>query len=324
MIIPRKTTSTFLLFQKQITLFLTVGIVTSVLLFVLFGVLHVELKSQPVTAAGMGSSTVSAQNINSTSLSQTTHTEQMHLDNQINVKPALPNSGDSITITVSGTWFNSCFPSYQSHQVTDNLIRIDAESPQTDGIFCHDTLTPWRFSVPISSLMAGDYRVDVYVTAFDGFLVSQDTTFFTVRQASISVLIPKEGGQISHHYPRHNTTLIVPAGSLSMPATFTISYQMPPTATGRLLVIDHFFDLMSSQTVFTLPLTLTVRYSDTALGLIVAGTENLYQLQSGQWVTDNITVTTRLSDGISAQITRLSSYGILGETKSVLLPIFAK
>lgn len=78
---------------------------------------------------------------------------------------------------------------------------------------------------------------------------------------------------------------------------------------------------MAMQTTFTLPFTLTMRYSDTVRGAVIPGTTNLYRWQEGQWVTDGITVTATLTDGVTAQITQLALYALLGQTNRFYLPI---
>jgi hypothetical protein len=151
-----------------------------------------------------------------------------------------------------------------------------------------------------------------------------DSTSFIVTHVPISTVISADGGELIYHYMGHTTSLAVPPGALSAPSVFTISYHIPPTTTGQLRGMDHFFDLDSTQTVFTTPLTLTISYSESVRGPIVPGTENLYRWQDSQWVTDSITLASRCSDGLSAQITHLSLFGVLGESKRVYLPLVLK
>lgn len=139
-----------------------------------------------------------------------------------------------------------------------------------------------------------------------------------------SAVIPTDGGSLSHHYPGHTTTLEVPAGAISAPSTFTISYRLPPTTTGQLQGMDHFFTLDGEQTAFTTPFTLTASYSESVRGPIVPGTEAIYSWQGSQWVTDDITLNNRWPTGLSVQINHLSLFGVLGETNRVYLPVVLK
>jgi hypothetical protein len=81
---------------------------------------------------------------------------------QMSIAPGSPTENDMIQVTVSGEWSNSCAPLYQSYQVVDDLIRVDAVV--TGGPICLDVITPWGFSVDIGPLPGGFYRVDLYST----------------------------------------------------------------------------------------------------------------------------------------------------------------
>ncbi len=141
------------------------------------------------------------------------------------------------------------------------------------------------------------------------------------ERSSVSASISSEGGSLTHTYAGHRTTLDVPPNALSAPSEFTISYHTPPAMSGKLIGMDHFFDLDASQNTFNLPLTLTITYSDTVRGPIIAGTEQLYGWQEGQWVTDGITLTHRLPNQLTIQVNHLSLFGVLGETNSLYLPL---
>lgn len=241
---------------------------------------------------------------------------------QIDIFPPAPSSSEMVTITSSGTWCDSCIPVYQSHHVIGNMIEIYAEAGYP-GHACYMVLTPWEFSVEVGPLLPGAYTVRVYVPGWYGWPDLIDSTSFVVAPSPVSALISTDGGELVHHYPGHTTTLTVPPGALSAPSQFTIS-DHAPASTGELQGMNHFFDLTGTQTIFTIPLTLTVSYSENLRGPIISGTENLYRWQNSQWVTDSINLTARWSNGLSAQITHLSLFGILGETLRTYLPIVLK
>src|SRR5262245_17237801 len=66
-------------------------------------------------------------------------------DSQLDIAPYLPSSADTIEITASGEWSNSCVPKYQSHTLDGNVIRIDAEAFWPGA--CAEVLTSWSFAV---------------------------------------------------------------------------------------------------------------------------------------------------------------------------------
>jgi hypothetical protein len=142
----------------------------------------------------------------------------------------------------------------------------------------------------------------------------------TMPEPASAAILP-EGGTLTYEYPNHATTLEVPPGALSAPTVFTISYHLPPTATGELRGMDHYFQLESEQTSFDPPLTLTVSYSEEVRGPIIPGTESLYRWQDSMWVTEGITLADRWAAGFSAQVDHLSLFGVLGNTNRMYLPL---
>ncbi len=250
--------------------------------------------------------------------------KQVYNNNQIDIYPPVPTTSDIVRITSSGTWCNSCVPIYQSHQVTSDVIKIyggpDFSLPPP---VCAWVLTPWTFSAEVAPLPVGIYAVEVYASGWYCPSVF-DSTSFIVTPAPTSTVMSIDGGILTHHYPGHTTSLAVPPGALSTASVFTISYRIPPATTGQLRGMDHFFELTGTRTTFTVPLTLTVNYSESVRGPIIPGTENLFRWQGNRWVTDNITLTHRRLDGLSTQITQLSLFGVLGESNRVYLPVILK
>jgi hypothetical protein len=242
---------------------------------------------------------------------------------QIDIYPPGPTVGDVIQITPSGEWMTSCVPVYQAHHVTGSVIEIYAEvNPSCHP--CLQVLTPWEFTVKVGPLPAGTYTVELHLSICSRSPRLHDRKSFTVTHVPVSTVISADGGELIYHYVGHTTSLAVPPGALSAPSVFTISYHIPPTTTGQLRGMDHFFDLDGTQTVFAMPLTLTISYSESVRGPIVPGTENLYRWQDSRWVTDSITLASRCSDGLSAQVTHLSLFGVLGESKRAYVPIVLK
>ncbi len=83
---------------------------------------------------------------------------------QINVVPNLPTQDDHVQVIASGEWYDTCIPFYQSHQIDDHLIRVDAIVDYPPGTGCADMITPWEFMVDIGELTAGSYEVNLYIT----------------------------------------------------------------------------------------------------------------------------------------------------------------
>jgi hypothetical protein len=79
-------------------------------------------------------------------------------------KRRLPTQDEYIQVIASGDWYDTCMPFYQSHQIDNNLIRVDAivDYPPTTG--CGDMITPWEFTVDVGKLPSGFYEVNLYIT----------------------------------------------------------------------------------------------------------------------------------------------------------------
>jgi hypothetical protein len=82
---------------------------------------------------------------------------------QISITPPAPTTDDVIHITASGVWGDSCVPRYQSHQISSNVIKIDAVTPRPPGTGCLEVITPWRFAIEVGPLAAATYTVEVHM-----------------------------------------------------------------------------------------------------------------------------------------------------------------
>lgn len=83
---------------------------------------------------------------------------------RIDVVPSLPTQDEYVQVIASGDWYDTCIPFYQSHQIDNNLIRVDAIVDYPAGTGCGDMITPWEFMVDIGKLPAGFYEVNLYIT----------------------------------------------------------------------------------------------------------------------------------------------------------------
>jgi formylglycine-generating enzyme required for sulfatase activity len=128
--------------------------------------------------------------------------------------------------------------------------------------------------------------------------------------------IGPEGGLLWITHPHHLTAIRIPSGSLSSEVTLTVAYTQP-LPTGNFQGMDHFFVVDGSQ--FNDPLKLLLGFRNYVS--IISGTHELYRLESGTWVTDNITMTERTPRHIVAWIDQSGTYGILGRTNRIYLPL---
>jgi len=83
---------------------------------------------------------------------------------QVNVVPSLPTQDDDIQVIASGDWYDTCIPFYQSHQVDNHVIRVDAVVDYPPDTGCGDMITPWKFTVDLGRLSTGFYEVNLYIT----------------------------------------------------------------------------------------------------------------------------------------------------------------
>ena len=83
---------------------------------------------------------------------------------RIDVAPSLPTQDECLQVIASGDWYDTCIPFYQSHQIDNNLIRVDAIVDYPAGTGCADMITPWEFTVDIGKLAPGSYEVNLYIT----------------------------------------------------------------------------------------------------------------------------------------------------------------
>jgi len=72
---------------------------------------------------------------------------------------------DPIILHVGGLWSDSCVPTYHSHAINGNIIRVDALWDSWDT-FCLPVLTGWGFQIDLGTLPADTYQTELYVTHF--------------------------------------------------------------------------------------------------------------------------------------------------------------
>lgn len=85
-------------------------------------------------------------------------------DLQLEVAPNLPTPEDTISVTATGAWSDSCTPGYHSHELVGDVIRLDATVDYPPGTACSTVITPWSLVAHVGTLPAGNYQVDLYIT----------------------------------------------------------------------------------------------------------------------------------------------------------------
>lgn len=131
--------------------------------------------------------------------------------------------------------------------------------------------------------------------------------------------IGPEGGLLWVSRPNHLTALHVASGTLTSETEFTVTYAQPQSS-GELYGMDHF--LTVSGTPFPQPAALLLGFKSHE-GLIPE-TIDLYRLENNTWVTTNITVTERSAGHLLAWIKQPGTYGILGQSNRLYLPLLMR
>lgn len=132
--------------------------------------------------------------------------------------------------------------------------------------------------------------------------------------------IGPEGGGLWISYPGHLDLLSVPPGAIDSTTVFTISYDNRSNAQNDLQGIDQFFYLTASQSEpLTSPVQLILGFTER--GGVISNTIDLYHLDAGAWMTNSITITERSNGYLVAWIERTGTYGVMGRTNRLYLPL---
>jgi len=150
---------------------------------------------------------------------------------QINIAPVLPTPDDTIQITPSGDWCDMCIPSYQSHQVMGNVIRVDAILDYPPGIACPQVITPWVFTVDVGNLHSGSYRVDVYITNIFHTTTLCGTKSFAVGTPALVLMKQAKPDPVQAGEQLTYTIRVTNTGNVTLTATITdiLPNQVTPT-----------------------------------------------------------------------------------------------
>lgn len=195
------------------------------------------------------------------------------------------------------------------------------------GTYTHST-TWFRFD-----------EADIYETHLIGFRCARTSTAAPPTPTPTPTPIPTptpyaaaeigpEGGMLWMTYPGHITILNIPEDAITSPSVITLTYDGRPNIQGDLQGNNHFFAIKGHiqggtstipLTQFDRPVRLTLGYEE--LLTVISSTLDLYQLSASEWTTQNITKGTQADDYLVADVEWFGSYGLLGETNRVYLPL---
>jgi formylglycine-generating enzyme required for sulfatase activity len=143
--------------------------------------------------------------------------------------------------------------------------------------------------------------------------------------------IGSDGGVVWLASPSNLTMLSVPSGALEARTMITLTSGEQSNLQGDLQGLDQFFTLdvhpplsesMQGSTTAAAPFELTLGF--TSLKGLVPDTVGFYRLGTTGWSTDDIAVSEQTGGHIVAWIGQEGTYGILGRTNRMYLPVFAK
>lgn len=108
---------------------------------------------------------------------------------RINISPRFPQSGDLITVTISGEWRNSCIPNRTSHDRIGRTIQAYAIADYPYDIVCLMMITPFEITESLGALPPGTYAVDAFTTDQTGDVV-WGIEFCASRTLTVSISDP--------------------------------------------------------------------------------------------------------------------------------------
>jgi hypothetical protein len=143
--------------------------------------------------------------------------------------------------------------------------------------------------------------------------------------------VGQKGGVLWLAQPDELTLLHVPSGAVGSRTTFTLTQGAQPDPQGDLQGTGHFFSIDASPATQAssavpgnahAPLELTLGFSD--LAGVVEDSVHLYRLSATGWQTSHITVTEQTAEHMVAWTDQLGTFGLLGQTTRVYLPVFLR
>jgi formylglycine-generating enzyme required for sulfatase activity len=143
--------------------------------------------------------------------------------------------------------------------------------------------------------------------------------------------IGPEGGVVWLASPSNLTMLSVSPGTLGTSTVITLSSDGRSNLQGDLQGLNHFFSLdvhpplsesMQGSSTVPVPFEFTLGFTD--LNGVKTDTVSLYRLDAGAWSSDDIVVTDQTREHIVAWLGQEGTYGVMGRTNRLFLPLFSK
>jgi hypothetical protein len=93
------------------------------------------------------------------------------------VEPPAPLCTDSVVITMSGEWFNTCIPNFCSPALSGSTIYFDMFIDYPPGTECYGVVTPWALTGSVGLLFTGTYEVvaTLYAGPYPGYPIAGPT-----------------------------------------------------------------------------------------------------------------------------------------------------
>ena len=198
--------------------------------------------------------------------------------------------------------------------------------PRYGGVSRFDgtTWTPYRqpdgLLEPPAFHMAADQHNHVWFIGGAG--VSE---FYDPWQPMQATITPAGGGTLIS--ADGSTAVQFPPGAVGQDTIVTYT-PMPPSPTGQLVDIGHFFDLSAAPIGFAAPAidlyepcTVTVEYADQELGTAIEATLGLYWWDGDAWLLEPSSSVELAQNRVTASLDHISLFAVLGLTNRLYLPL---
>jgi hypothetical protein len=172
----------------------------------------------------------------------------------------------------------------------------------------------------VLSSSKGSGRRYAYVADGDGGL------FILRIPASASASILPAGGSLISSFDQTSYTFATGTFTDTVMITHTLRLPGQVPATGRLVGIDHFFEVAAVYSDTgqpaqpAQPYTVTVQYTDAEKGPAIEDTLGLYFWDGAQWVREPTSVVDTANNTVTATPARFGLWVVLGETRRMFLP----
>lgn len=92
-------------------------------------------------------------------ISTTSH--EFDVSGGIHPDPALPQTGQEVSLRLADFSPDGCIPQYVDHTTNGTAISVESQIP---NVVCGQVPTPWEMNIALGALAAGNYQVELHVT----------------------------------------------------------------------------------------------------------------------------------------------------------------